>query len=53
MNHKGAGKNDDSPQSVLTTALERAALVNYKYVYGQLEAASEGGREGGREGGSQ
>ena len=34
MNHKGL---DDSPETVLTLALERAALVNYKMVYARME----------------
>ena len=41
MNHKGSSSDEDSPQAVLTRALERAALVNYKQVYSEMEAASK------------
>ena len=41
MNHRGSGSKEDSPETVLTLALERAALINYKMVYKRMEAASE------------
>jgi hypothetical protein len=44
MNHKGMGQPDDNPEVVLSLALERAALVNYKLVYFRMED-SVGGEE--------
>ena len=41
MNHRGLGSKEDSPEMVLTLALERAALINYKMVYKRMETASE------------
>ena len=41
MNHKGIGNTDDSPEVVLSLALERAALVNYKMVYSRMEETGE------------
>jgi hypothetical protein len=41
MNHKGMGQPEDSPEMVLSLALERAALVNYKMVYSRMEESGD------------
>ena len=41
MNHKGLGNTEDSPEVVLSLALERAALVNYKLVYSRMEESGD------------
>ena len=41
MNHKGMGQPDDNPEVVLSLALERAALVNYKLVYFRMEDSGD------------